>query len=395
MPRSVKFEGRPVWAEVSLGALTHNFRAIRRHVNPTGSRGPRRKILAVIKSNAYGHGIVPVGRALSRARADWFGVTCSAEGAELRDSGIKEPILILTGFWAGEEKQLLDHCLTPALMRIEQLRLLERAAARSRQARHGPIGFHLKVDSGMNRLGITPREIPAFARALADCSHLRLEGTFTHLASSEVFTTEQTVEQEKTFDAALDCMRSLGLDPGMTHMANSAAIASRPTTWRDMVRPGAILYGYHQFFEPPELIPEMETKLPVRPVLSFRARIISLKELPVGARVGYNARWAAAGPSRVATLAAGYADGLPRVLSNRGRVVVRGKFAPIVGTVSMDLTAADVTGIPGVQVGDIATIYGSAAGATQTVSDVARAANTASADLLCAIGRRVPRFYLP
>jgi alanine racemase len=395
MTRSVKFEGRPIWAEVSLGALTHNLRAIRHHINPAGARGPRRKILAVIKSNAYGHGIVPVGRALSRARADWFGVTCSAEGAELRESGIKEPILILTGFWTGEEKQLLDHRLTPALMRIEQLRLLERAAARSRQARRGPIGFHLKIDSGMNRLGITPREIPAFARALADCPHLRLEGTFTHLASSEVFTTEQTVEQEKTFHAALDCMRSLGLEPGMIHMANSAAIVSRPTTWRDMVRPGAILYGYHQFFEPPELIPEMETKLPVRPVLSFRARIISLKALPVGARVGYNARWAAAGPSRVAVLAAGYADGLLRVLSNRGRVIVRGKFAPIVGTVSMDLTAADVTGIPGVQVGDIATIYGSAAGATQTVSDVARAANTASADLLCAIGRRVPRFYLP
>ncbi len=395
MTRSVKFEGRPIWAEVSLGALTHNLRAIRRHVNPAGARGPRRKILAVIKSNAYGHGIVPVGRALSRARADWFGVTCSAEGAELRDSGIKEPILILTGFWAGEEKQLLDHRLTPALMRIEQLRLLERAAARSRQARRGPIAFHLKIDSGMNRLGITPREIPVFARALADCPHLRLEGTFTHLASSEVFTTEQTVEQEKSFDAALDCMRSVGLDPGMIHMANSAAIVSRPTTWRDMVRPGAILYGYHQFFEPPELIPEMETKLPVRPVLSFRARIISLKVLPMGARVGYNARWAAAGPSRVATLAAGYADGLLRVLSNRGRVIVRGKFAPIVGTVSMDLTAADVTGIAGVQVGDIATLYGTADGATQTVSDVARAANTASADLLCAIGRRVPRFYLP
>ena len=395
MSRAVKFEGRPIWAEVSLGALTHNFRAIRGHVNPAGARGLRRKVLAVIKSNAYGHGLVSVGRALSRARADWFGVTCSAEGAELRESGIKEPILILTGFWAGEERQLLEHRLTPALTRIEQLRLLERAAAGSKRARRGPIGFHLKIDTGMNRLGITPREIPAFARALADCPHLRLEGTFTHLASSEVFTTEQTVEQETTFDAAVDCMRSLGLEPGMIHMANSAAIVSRPTTWRDMVRPGALLYGYHQFFEPPELIPEMEAKLPVRPVLSFRARIISLKDLPVGARVGYNARWAAAAPSCVAVLAAGYADGLARALTNKGCVIVRGRLAPIVGTISMDLTAADVTGIPGVQVGDIATIYGSADGATQTVGEVARAANTASADLLCAIGRRVPRFYLP
>jgi alanine racemase len=396
MTRTVKFDGRPIWAEVSLGALTHNLRAIRKHVNPAGAgmRGQRRKILAVIKSNAYGHGIVPVARALSKARADWFGVTCSAEGAELRESGIREPILILTGFWAGEEQRILDERLTPAVMRADQLRLLEKAA-RSRKSRKAPVEFHLKIDSGMNRLGIPPAEIPAFARALAECPHLRLAGTFTHIASSEVFTTEQTIEQEKTFDAALACMHSLGLDPGIIHAANSAAIVSRPSTWRDMVRPGAILYGYHQFFEPPELNAEMEAKLPVRPVLSFRARIISIKDLPPGARVGYNARWTATGPSRVAVLAAGSADGLVRVLSNKGRVVVRGRFAPIVGTVSMDLTTADVTGIPSARVGDIATIYGADNGTTQTVPDVAKIANTASADLLCALGKRVPRFYLP
>jgi alanine racemase len=393
--RVVKFEGRPIWAEVSLGALRYNLRSIRRRVNPPGKSGPRRKILAVIKSNAYGHGIVPVARSLSAAHADWFGVTCSAEGAELRNSGIREPILVLTGFWAGEEQRLLEHQLTPAVMRVEQLRLLERAAKRLRRARRPTLGFHLKIDSGMNRLGIAPRQIPAFARALEDCPHLRLEGTFTHLASSEVFTTEQSIEQETAFDAALACMRSLGLDPGLVHMANSAAIVSRPSTWRDMVRPGAVLYGYHQFFEPGELNPEMEAKLPVRPVLSFRARIISLKDLPVGARVGYNARWTSERPSRVAVLAAGYADGLVRGLSNVGRVLIRSQFAPIVGTVSMDLTTADVTDITRVRVGDSATIYGTDGGAAQYVPDVARIANTASAELLCAIGRRVPRFYVP
>jgi alanine racemase len=402
MPRHVKFDGRPIWAEVSLGALTHNLRAIRAHINsaspagePAGIRAARRKVLAVIKSNAYGHGIVPVARALSKARADWFGVTCSAEGAELRESGIREPVLILTGFWAGEEKRILEHHLTPAIMRADQLKLLEKEAAQQRKPRKRPLEFHLKIDTGMNRLGIPPSEIPAFARTLADCPHLRLAGTFTHIASSEVFTTEQTIEQEKTFDAALACMRSLGLDPGIVHMANSAAIVSRPSTWRDMVRPGAILYGYHQFFEPSELNPEMEAKLPVRPVLSFRARIISIKDLPPGARVGYNARWTASSPSRVAVLAAGYADGLVRVLSNKGRVIVRGELAPIVGTVSMDLTTADVTGIPSARVGDIATIYGADGATTQSVPDVAKIANTASADLLCAVGKRVPRFYLP
>ena len=402
MTRTVKFDGRPIWAEVSLGALTHNLRAIRNHVNPasgagksSGTRGQRRKVLAVIKSNAYGHGIVPVARALSKVRADWFGVTCSAEGAELRESGIREPILILTGFWAGEEKRILDNHLTPAIMSADQLRLLEKAASRPRKSRKGPVDFHLKIDTGMNRLGIPPSQVPAFARALADCPHLRLAGTFTHIASSEVFTTEQTAEQEKTFDAALACMRSLGLDPGIVHMANSAAIVSRPSTWRDMVRPGAILYGYHQFFEPSGLNPEMEAKLPVRPVLSFRARIISIKDLPPGSRVGYNARWTATAPSRVAVLAAGYADGLVRVLSNKGRVIVRGEIAPIVGTVSMDLATADVTGIASARVGDIATIYGTDGGTTQSVPDVAKIANTASAELLCALGKRVPRFYLP
>jgi alanine racemase len=395
MSRTVKFDGRPIWAEVSLGALTHNFRAIRAHVNPKGGRGPRRKVLAVIKSNAYGHGIVPVARALSKVRADWFGVTCSAEGAELRTNGIREPILILTGFWAGEEKRILDNHLTPAIMSTDQLLLLEKTAAQQHKPRRRPVDFHLKVDSGMNRLGIPPSEIPAFARALTECPHLRLAGTFTHIASSEVFTTEQTIEQEISFDKALACMRSLGLEPGIVHMANSAAIVSRPSTWRDMVRPGAILYGYHQFFEPSELNAEMEQKLSVRPVLSFRARIVSIKNLPAGARVGYNARWTASSPSRVAVLAAGYADGLVRVLSNKGRVIVRGEIAPIIGTVSMDLTTADVTGIPSARVGDIATIYGTDGDTTQSVPDVAKIANTASAELLCALGKRVPRFYLP
>jgi len=395
MTRTIKFDGRPIWAEVSLGALTHNLRAIRKHVNPAGARGPRRKILAVIKSNAYGHGIVPVARALSKVRADWFGVTCSAEGAELRESGIREPILILTGFWAGEEQRILDNHLTPAIMRADQLLLLEKAAARQRKPRRGPVDFHLKIDTGMNRLGIPPSELPAFARALADCPHLHLAGTFTHIASSEVFATEQAIEQEKVFEAALACMNSLKLDPGIVHMANSAAIVGRPSTWRDMVRPGAILYGYHQFFEPSELNTEMEAKLPVRPVLSFRARIISIKDLPAGSRVGYNARWTASKPSRVAVLAAGYADGLVRVLSNKGRVIVRGEIAPIIGTVSMDLTTADVTGIPSARVGDIATIYGTDGATTQSVPDVAKIANTASADLLCALGKRVPRFYVP
>jgi len=411
MARMVQFDGRPVWAEVSLGALAHNLREIRRHIRGVGpnsspdaftasgssrgssARGAKRKILAVVKGNAYGHGIVPVARALGRAGADWFGVTCSAEGMELRESGVRGPVLLLTGFWTGEERRILDNHLTPAITQIEQLRWLERAAARAR-GRRKPVEFHLKIDSGMNRLGLGPGEIPAFASAMADCPHLRLGGAFTHLASSEDHSTEQAIEQEKMFRGALDCLRARGFDPGIVHLANSGAIASRPSTWAAMVRPGAMLYGYHQFFEPAERTPEIERQIPLRPVLAFRARIISLRDVPAGASVGYNARWTAARASRIAVIAAGYADGVARVLTNRGKVIVRGQFAPIVGSVSMDLTMADVTDIPAVRLGDTATIFGSDGDARQRVSDVARIAETASAALLCGIGKRVPRFYL-
>jgi alanine racemase len=393
MQRGLQFEGRPIWAEIRLGALARNLRAIQKRVNPPGTpRAARRKILAVVKANAYGHGAVPVARALARAGTDWFGVTCSAEGMELRRGGIRDRILLLTGFWPGEEKNLIQHHLTPAITRCEQLRLLERAAAR---ARRGPIAFHLKIDSGMNRLGIAPSDIPCVARTLGDCPHLKLEGIFTHFASSEVFTDEKTDQQQQVFMRTLEHLRSLGVEAPLIHLANSGGIATRPTTWANMVRPGLILYGYHQSYDPPDRNAEAAQALPLHPVLSLRTRVISLRDVPVGQGVGYNGRWVASRPSRVAVIAAGYADGLPRALTNRGRLIIRGQFVPMVGTVSMDLTAADVTAIPEVRIGDVATIYGDDGEASLPISEVARLVGTVTSDLCCAIGQRVPRFYLP
>ncbi len=391
----VSFEGRPVWAEVRLSALKHNLRAVKRYLraHPEGGRR-KHKILAVVKGNAYGHGAVAAAKAFAKAGADWFGVTCTAEGAELREAGIRQPILVLTGFWPGEERRLLEYRLTPAITRCEQLRQLERAAARTRRGSRTPVGFHLKIDTGMNRLGVSPADLDCFARELAACPHLRLAGSFTHLSSSEVFTVEQTEEQEKVFFSALERLRSLGLDPGLVHLANSAAVAARPSTWADMVRPGAMLYGYHQFYDPPERKEEVEAALPLVPALSLRTRVVSLRDVPAGQGVGYNARFIARQSSRIAVVAAGYADGLPRRLGNCGRVIIRGRFAPLVGTVSMDLAMVDVTGVAEVAVGDVVTIYGAAGQASQFVSDVARSLGTVSSDLLCALGKRVPRFYL-
>ena len=391
VPKAIHFEGRPVWAEVSLKAILHNLRVIRRHV------GLRRKILAVVKSNAYGLGAVPISKALQKAGTEWFGVTCANEGIELREAGIRRRILVLTGFWPGEEKRLIENQLTPTVTRVDDLRHIERAARSSRgkpRAKSSRVPFHLKINTGMNRLGILPDEVDAFCKALADCPHIQLEGTYTHFASAEDFTSEQNTAQEQLFRDCLDRMRVLGVSPGIVHMANSGAICARPSTWGDMVRPGAILYGYHQSFDPPQKKQEVMCAMPLEPCLSLRARIISLREIPAGQAVGYGARFVTSRPSRIAVINAGYADGIVRARTNRGCALVRGRRVPLVGTISMDLTMLDVTDVLDSKLGDVVTIYGKDGQASIEVSEVAREIGTVTSDLLCALGRRVPKFYL-
>jgi alanine racemase len=436
MTKSIHVGGRPVWAEISLKAILRNLEIIRKHVNPgrefAEARGggerksagksaratesekqKRRMILAVVKSNAYGLGAVPISKALQKAGTDWFGVTCANEGIELRESGIRKRILVLTGFWPGEEKRLLENYLTPTVTRVDDLRHLERAAksflgkAASRKSSHGTssygnlfaakpsrVRFHLKINTGMNRLGISPSEVEAFASALAECPHLELEGTFTHFASAEDFIGGQTVTQEELFRACLDRLRALGVEPGIVHLANSGAICARPETWADMVRPGAILYGYHQRFDPPEKRNEVMAEMPLEPCLSLRARIISLRDVPPGEAVGYSARFITERPSKIAVINAGYADGVVRARTNRGCALVRERRVRLVGTISMDLTTLDVTDVPGVALGDVVTIYGKDGKSAIEVSDVAPEIGTVTSDLLCALGRRVPKYYV-
>lgn len=386
MAKQIRVQGRPLWAEVSLKALEHNLKVVRRHI------GPKPEILAVVKSNGYGMGAVPVAKALQKAGANRFGVTCGDEGIELRKSGIRKPILVLTGFWPGEEARFIKNRLTPTVTRLDDVRHLERAA----KAAHvkSRLRFHLKINTGMNRLGISPSEIDAFAAEFAECRHVELEGTFTHFASAEDFSARQTDEQEEVFRDCLDRLRGLGISPGIVHMANSGAICARPSTWADMVRPGAILYGYYQSFDPPHKGQEVRQKLPIQPSLSLRARIITLRDLPPGQPVGYGARFVTDRPSRIAVINAGYADGILRQRTNRGCALVRGKHVPLVGTISMDLTTLDVTDVPDVALGDIVTIYGRDGEAEIQVSDVAREIGTVTSDLLCALGRRVPRHYV-
>ena len=382
--------GRPVWADISLDAITANFRAIEKW---TGGR----KVLAVVKADAYGHGGPPVARALERAGAAAFGVTCVSEGAELREAGVRKPILVLTGWWDGESKYLFEYNLSPAVHRMDDLSALESsAAAHARKSRKPRFRhpFHLKIDTGMNRLGISPADAEEFARRYARCPHLKLAATFTHFASSEDFSGHQTEQQEQAFAEAIGRLRRAGVDPGELHMANSAAVASRPSSWAHMVRPGALLYGYHQNYAPVERTETAGRGIPLQPALSLRARIIGIRDVPPGQGIGYNATFRTSRPSRIAVMPAGYADGVVRRLSGKGRVLVRGKQVPIVGVVSMDLTMLDVSDVPGATVGDVVTIFGADGDLRISPFCVARELGTVTSDLLCSLGKRVPRHYV-
>jgi len=398
MPRVKKnpadFVGRPVWAEVSLSALARNFQAIRDYINPAAEkRKTPRKVLCIVKGNGYGHGGAQTAKALEQDGADWFGVASSGEGVEIRKAGVCKPILVLGGFWPGEEKVLLEHKLTPAIHRCEQLLSFEAAAAKLRKKN---VPIQLKIDTGMNRLGIRPGDMDCFARQLAKCAHLSLFGAFTHFASSEVLCDlrpgPQTRRQMELFYTAIDRLRALRIDPGILHLANSAAIAALPETWADMVRPGAILYGYHPGFNPPELRAKFEAALRLEPVMSLRTRIINLRSIAAGESVGYSSSWTAQRPSRIAVLAAGYGDGIHRSLGNKGSVIIRGQRAPMLGIISMDVTMVDVTDIPDVALGDIATVYGTVGRQAYPANVVARSIGTVTSDLLSGVSQRVPRF---
>lgn len=372
---------RPNWAEVSLGALRRNFRAL------CDLAGAGVEICAVVKADAYGHGARECALALQKEGARWFGVTSTAGGLHLRQAGIRGRILLMTGFWQGDEPELIHHQLTPAVWEPWHFERLHRAAAKAGPA---PLPVHLKVDTGMGRLGVGMAELPAILTQLRAASHLTLEGVFTHLASAEVAGDADVMRQLESFEQAIASVRQAGFSPKYLHAANSAAMISLPQARKNLVRPGISLYGYYlpfsgnASFQPP----------PVEPVLSWKTRVISLREHPAGSALGYNSTYVTSRPSRIAVLPVGYADGLSRRLSSRGQVILRGACAPMVGRISMDITLVDATDIPGVQIGDEVILIGADGNLRLTAWDLAQAADTIPYEVLCAISKRVPRKYV-
>lgn len=349
-------------------------------------------VCAVVKADAYGHGALECSKALEAEGAKWLGVTSLDEAIPLREAGIRANILLMTGFWRGEETEIVRLHLTPTVWELWQIESLDKAAAALGAAQH-PV--HLKVDTGMGRLGVAVDQLPAVLNVLREAKHLTVEGLSTHLASSEIMDAPSVGEQQRSFDTARRLVREAGFDPKYAHVANTGAVISRRETWNTMVRPGVALYGYYLPFQRAgREVSGGTLRLPVKPILTWKTRILSLRNFGANHALGYNGTYVTKAPARVAVLPVGYADGFNRQLSNRGRVILREHYAPILGSISMDLTLVDVTGIPGVAVGDEVILLGTCDGLSVDALEHARLANSSPYEILCNISKRVPRRYV-
>jgi alanine racemase len=374
---------RPTWAEISLSKLRRNYERVRKLAGA-------RRVMAVVKADAYGHGAVPVAKVLAAAGVDWFGVATVEEALELRAAGIEQPILLLGGLYMSDPADLVEYRLTPTVSSTSRLDTYAACARRYKTC----IEFHLKVDTGMGRLGVPLDHLSAFFGHYRELRGLRLTGFFSHLASAEDMISTQTDEQVARFQGALAKVRAQGFEPEWIHVSNSAALLSgRNFAGENLVRAGALLYGYClPLLSAPgravSSLPDFE------PVLEFKSRVVYLKDVPSGTPLGYGAAFHTRRPSRIATVPVGYADGFSRALSNRGSGIVRGGSAPIAGNISMDLTLFDVTDIPGVEVGDEVVLIGRSGPSSITALEIAREISSVPYEVLCMIGKRVPRIYV-
>ena len=372
--------GRPTWAEIDLEALASNFRAVRARV------GPGVEVMGVVKADAYGHGAAECARRLEAEGAGWFGVATPEEGLALRRAGVSRPVLSFGGFWEGQAAACVAHGIVPVVYRFDMAEALDAAA----RAAGVVADLHVKVDTGMGRLGVRHDAAAGFAERLRGLGGVRVGGLMTHYAAADDPRRDPfTAEQFKRFREAAAAFRARGHRPAYEHTANSAATFAHPETRCDMVRPGGVLYGLWR-----DVLPPHAGAPGLRPVMSVRTRVTLLKRVRAGETLGYGCAFVAARETTVATLPAGYADGYARALSNRGRVVVRGRFAPVVGRVSMDLTLVDVTDVEGVRVGDRVTLFGADSGLLLPAEDLAQTAGTLSYEITCGVSARVPRRYL-
>lgn len=372
--------GRPTWAEIDLENLAVNFSSIKKRV------GAERRIMAVVKANAYGHGAVDCARRLAREGADWFGVALPEEGIKLRKSGILQPILSLGGFWNTQAGACIQQQITPVVYRLDMIQALDHAA---REA--GVVAdVHVKIDTGMGRLGIRFDELGDFVDGLRQFENIRVDGLLTHFAAADDPSCKPLTQDQITrFDEAVRLFRERGHRPTHLHLANSPGVWGQSEGWGNMVRPGGALYGLWR-----DILPHAAEKPGLAPVMSLYSRITLLKWVPQGETIGYGCTFEASRKTLIATLPVGYDDGYMRGLSNRAHVIVRGTYAPVVGRVSMDFILIDLTNVEAAEVGDKVTLIGQEGELKIPAEDLAKIAGTLSYEVTCGISERVPRLYV-
>ena len=366
----------PTYATVNLTALAHNLSCIKRYLSPGC------EVMAIVKANAYGHGAVETAQALTRQGIERFAVASLDEGIALRQAGLSASIVVLGALFEEQVSDLVAHRLTPVVSDGRILPTLAKAA------RSHPTSYpiHLKVETGMGRLGFSPEDLLSFLDNPILRSPFQVEGMMTHLADADGADSDFTERQLGAFRAMLEQIRQRGLSIPLVHTANSAAIVRFPDAHFSLVRPGIMLYGYHTL---PATIPAPD----LTPVLSLRTTIVQLRTIPRGRTVSYNGTFVAQRPTRIAVLPIGYADGYSRRLSHRGSVLIQGRRAPIVGLVCMDMIMVDVTDLAPVQVGEAVTLIGQQGQESIWADEVADWIGTIPYEVLCGIGSRVPRLY--
>ena len=367
--------GRPTVGEVDLGALEFNYRQIQKRI-PEGV-----KLLAVVKADAYGHGAIPVSLKLEKLGVEYLGVAIPEEGVELRRGGVKAPILVLGGIFGREVDQIFRFRLTPVIFRKDSLKLLSREAERRRRK----VKVHLKVDTGMGRLGVPLSAWPDFLKEVKRFPKIEIEGILSHFSMLDA-EKDLTQNQWGAFQRAVTIAQEMGISCQYLHMASSATLTTFPGYSAKLVRPGIMLYGSYPS-------PKFQSLIPLKPVMTLKTRIHFLKSVPPGTRISYGGTFKTKRESLIATLPIGYADGYSHHLSNHGEVLIHGKRAPVVGKVCMDFIMVDVTDIPRVSVGDEVILMGRQGREQITAEEIAEKINSISYEVLCLIGKRVPRVY--
>jgi len=369
---------RPVWAEVDLAAIADNVRALQAIAAPAA-------LLAVVKADAYGHGAIPVSRAAVEAGVSTLGVALVEEGVALRDAGIDTSILVLSEPVPDAAETVVRRGLTPVVYTASGIDALAKAVAATGAAT--PLDVHLKIDTGMHRVGCRPAEALDLARHVASHRELRLGGTLTHFAVADEPGNAYTAEQLARFDAVLDEMRANGIDPGTVHACNTAGTLAVPAARRDLVRVGIGVYGIAP-------APALEGTVALRPALAVKARVSYVKDVDAHTSISYGLRYTTDRATRIATVPVGYADGVPRALGQRGaHALVRGRRCAVAGTITMDQLMLDVGVLP-VEVGEEVVLLGRQGDDTVTASEWAALLDTIPYEIVCGIGPRVPRRYI-